>query len=153
MIMNKTDQYSFLLKPSTIQNAGVGVFVAHDIDSGTELELIPKSKRGGLFELPLLETVPKNDDKVRAAHVISQFEHFAISYEDKWLVPSYFNCQPVLNYLNHSESPNIKRESPSEMPVWGDSISFYALRDLKKGEELFIDYRTLTPHDRDLPGY
>ena len=37
--MNKTNRFSFILKSSTIEGAGVGVFALHDIAIGTHMEL------------------------------------------------------------------------------------------------------------------
>ena len=39
---NTTDCFSFILKPSTIPNGGVGVFVLHDVANDTYMELFLK---------------------------------------------------------------------------------------------------------------
>ena len=39
---NITDRFSFILKPSTIVNGGVGVFALNDIAKGTYMELFLK---------------------------------------------------------------------------------------------------------------
>lgn len=36
---DSTDRFSFILKPSTVQNAGVGVFLLHDVAKDTYMEL------------------------------------------------------------------------------------------------------------------
>lgn len=50
----------------------------------------------------------------------------------------------ALRYINHSCSPNIY------MRVCYPRVEFYALRDIKKGEELTCDYGS-THHDGKLP--
>jgi len=47
----------------------------------------------------------------------------------------------ILIYLNHSCSPNIGIER---------QISFIAMRDIKKGEELYLDYATVVAHQYEL---
>ena len=46
-------------------------------------------------------------------------------------------------YLNHSDEPNLKQMEGGNY--------FVTLRDIKAGEELFIDYNTLTIDNAEQP--
>ena len=39
MLHTDTNHQSFILKPSTLPDGGVGVFVLHDVATGTRMEL------------------------------------------------------------------------------------------------------------------
>ena len=87
--INKTDHQSFILKPSTLDVVGVGVFAVHDIEVGTELELF-----GGDFE----EEVREISD------VPIELQGYCIDQGNgKGLCPKHFNMMPIRNYLNHSK--------------------------------------------------
>ncbi|PYJ84527.1 MAG: hypothetical protein DME22_12480 [Verrucomicrobia bacterium] len=47
--------------------------------------------------------------------------------------PNSFNLMTVAWYLNHSKTPNVGCDK---------DYTFFALRDIKKGEELTADYHT-----------
>jgi len=117
---NKTDHQSFVLKPSTIKSAGVGVFALHDIAKNTHMALFTENFK---------EEIKKPED------VPEELQKFCISQKDGTLLcPKHFNQLDMGNYLNHSDTPNIghlKRDS------------YYALRDIKVGEEILADYREL----------
>lgn len=118
--MKTTDRFSFILRPSTTNNAGVGVFVLHDIDKNTYMELFLKD-----FQEELLDEkdVPK------------ELQVYCLNNKgDKLLCPKLFNRMDIGNYLNHSENPNLRYEKGK---------GYFALRDIKAGEELFANYREL----------
>ncbi len=118
--MNDTNK-SFILKPSTIAGAGVGVFTLHYLSEGTYCPLILLD-----FEEEILD--PKE--------VPEELQIYCIDREDgKVRCPKYFNRMDIGNYLNHSNSPNVG---------WiEEKKGYFALRDIRKGEELFSDYRDL----------
>ena len=117
---NKTDEFSFLLKPSTVH--GVGVFAAHDISKGTKLMLKPENYTSRKL---------KDEDRPEA------FKMYCVKkeHEDFYRCPSDFSRMEMIWFLNNSDKPNaeISRED------W----MYYALRDMKEGEEILIDYDSL----------
>ena len=109
----------FRLRPSTIPGAGVGVFAVTDIPKGTllaELFAADDVRRLTWDEFAALN-VP---DDVKS--------NFATRYETECFVPLDFNRISAGWYLNDSDEPN---------------LTYFALRDIAAGEELFIRYDDL----------
>ncbi|MCE9561049.1 MAG: SET domain-containing protein [Planctomycetes bacterium] len=115
----------FRLKPSTIPEAGVGVFATTNIPQGTMLR--------ELF----------GDDDVRrlsweefAAWDVPEDvkEHYVTRYETECFVPKDLNRMSVGWYLNDSETPNVAHDA---------NYNYFALRDIAMGEELLIRYDDL----------
>jgi hypothetical protein len=123
---NKTSHESFILKPSTINGSGVGVFALHDIVEGTYMEL---------FRDDFEEEVRDVKD------VPTELQAYCIWREDgKVDCPKMFNRMDIGNYLNHSENWNLKYEKGK---------GYFAARDIKAGDELFANYRDLgEPEDQ-----
>lgn len=118
--MNRTDEFSFLLKPS---QHGIGVFAVHDINKGTHLRLFGSEDTLSLRSLARdKESVPKI------------FQQYCMSRGDKLICPKDFTTIPVGWYLNHSNSANTFRD---------DDYKWYASRDIKEGEEILINYNLL----------
>lgn len=118
-----TDQFSFILKPSTIEGAGVGVFAAHDIKEGTLLRLFGDKE----YSEGQISTTREYYD------VPDIFRTYCIYKEGgKILCPLDFGNMPLGWYLNHSENSNtIEKED-----------GWYTKKDIKEGEEILIDYNT-----------
>ncbi|MFO0825122.1 MAG: SET domain-containing protein [Gemmataceae bacterium] len=115
----------FRLKPSTIPGAGVGVFATADIARGTVLT--------GLFASDDVQRL--SWEEFAALEVPAEVkEHFATRYEVECFVPRHFNRMSVGWYLNDSDSPNLAHDA---------DYNYFALRDIKAGEELFIRYDDL----------
>lgn len=108
-------EFSFILAPSHL--GGIGVFATHDIDKGTPL--IP-----GRFT-----KVVRNKKEIPP-----DFLKYCIFINDEecWC-PERFDRMEIGWYINHSDDPNIGKKN--------DVV--YVLRDIKKGEEILIDYNEL----------
>jgi hypothetical protein len=114
---NKTTEFSFILKAAKY---GVGVFATHDIKKGTYLRLFNEEN----VEVSRLRN--KKD-------VPEVFQEYCVDRGDMLLCPSDFGHMEVGWYLNHSKDPN----------AYHKDYNYYALRDIKEGEEIIIDYNTL----------
>ncbi len=113
-----TDEFSFVLKPSPIPNAGVGVFATHDIKYDTKLVM---NKEGG-------ESRVLNNDDIPDA-----LKHISIALDDgKRKAPKEFNHLWIVWYLNHSDHPNAKLDTVRN--------NYYSTKDINAGEEILIDY-------------
>jgi hypothetical protein len=60
------------------------------------------------------------------------YEDFCIKKDGKYGCPTNFNKLTPAWFLNHSTNPNVAAD---------DSYRFYALKNIKKGDELTSDYR------------
>lgn len=114
-----------MIKPSPIE--GIGVFAVQDIPKGCRTmfsrssedeKWIPVSKKE-------LEKLP--------SHSKALIENYCLYDEENYFVPDYgFKKMDLVNFLNHSDTPNIISINEGEF--------FEAIRDIPKGEELVIDY-------------
>lgn len=104
---------------------GVGVFAIKDMPKGfnifgddpDEVFLVDKS------------TVEAQDEEIRKLY----YDFCAIE-NGKYCCPESFNRMTVFWYFNESKSPNTR----------SNGHEFYTLRDIKKGEELTVDYSTFS---------
>ena len=111
-----TNEFSFVLKPSAISGAGIGVFAVHGIVKGTRLCIADSSD---------LRTFIKKD-------VPKELLKLCIILKDGLCIcPKKFNHAWIGWYVNHSHNPN------TEML---EKESYYATRDISAGEEILIDY-------------
>ncbi|MBV9826241.1 MAG: SET domain-containing protein [Alphaproteobacteria bacterium] len=102
----------------------MGVFAIREIPPGTNL--FPNDP-GGLRELdPIF--LENEDPEIRQL-----YQDFCVLSQGRWFGPSDFNNLTVGWYLNHSLNPNVAVD---------DAFNFVTLRDIRKGEELTVDYRT-----------
>ncbi len=120
----ETNEFSFLLKPS---EHGVGVFAAHDIRTGTHLDMF-----GDEEKLEARSLARKKED------VPEPFRQYCMDWGDELICPKNFVHMPVGWYLNHSKTPNTTRDK---------TYRWYASRDIKTGEEITIDYNSLEEPD------
>lgn len=103
---------------------GVGVFAIKAIKKGqylfygddADLMWIRKSK---------IKSLPKPLKKL--------YDDFCILKGDRYGCPQNFNQLTVAWYLNDSKRPNVGVDK---------NYRFYALRDIRAGEELTVDYST-----------
>lgn len=111
------------LKPSAVH--GIGVFAIADIPKGCRT-LFSKNV-GNWIKLPIAN-VEKLPD-----HSRSLIETYCLYDDEHYFVPDYgFKVMDLVNYLNHSSSPNIISVNDGEY--------FEALVDIPVGTELMINY-------------
>ena len=108
---------------------GVGVLAIRDIPRGTRLfrgedERVVWVRRGAIRRLPL--------------ELRKLYTDFGMAWGERIGVPRTLNMLSVGWYLNHSARPNTRAD---------DDGRFYALRRIRKGEELTADYRTFSDDD------
>lgn len=115
---NKTDEFSFILKPSKY---GIGVFAAHDIAKETYLRLFGTTENNENYRI------------LRGKNISEDFKDYCMNRGNDFICPKDFGNMPVGWYLNHSKTPN----------AFHKDYDYYALRDIKKGEEILIDYNSL----------
>ncbi|MBS1754226.1 MAG: SET domain-containing protein [Ferruginibacter sp.] len=114
-----------MIRPSPIE--GIGVFAIQDIPKGCR----------SMFTKPNDEekwiNISKNEVAALPAHAKALIENYCLYDERDYFVPDYgFKKMDLVNFLNHSDTPNIISINEGEF--------FEAIRDIKKGEELLIDY-------------
>jgi len=120
------------LKPSAVH--GIGVFAIRDIPKGCRN--IFSRNVGEWIKLPI-EEVEKLPE-----HSRSLIETYCLYDEENYYVPDYgFKVMDLVNYLNHSSTPNVRSVNDGEY--------FETLRDIAAGEELLIDYGKIV----DVEGY
>ena len=114
-----------MLKPSPIE--GIGVFA---------LRHIPKGCRDMFGKPDTAEewiTVPKKEIERLPQHSQFLVGNYCLYDEENYFLPAAgFKKMDVSLFLNHSNEPNIISIN--------DGDYFEAIRDIKSGEELVIDY-------------
>lgn len=114
--MTEWTEFSCILKPSTI--SGIGVFAAHDIAKGAPVFTNKHPTR-----------------RMKISDVPPEFIKYCVYVsDDECIAPERFDRMTIGFYLNHSDTPNIKKISDTEA---------IAARDIKAGEELVMDYNQL----------
>jgi uncharacterized protein len=110
------------LGPSKIH--GVGVFAIKQIPKGAYV--FPSDDE------PIVWVQKKRIKNLPKA-VRDLYDDFCIIKGSKYGCPRNFDSLTPAWYLNHSTNPNVAADQ---------KVRFYTLRDIKKGEELTVDYRT-----------
>jgi SET domain-containing protein len=110
------------LKPSKIH--GVGVFAIRDIKKGTNIFPEDNDRMTWVDESQLRRLPPP---------LTRLYKDFAVIRGKKYGAPSHFDRLTTAWYLNHSKRPNVAVDK---------SYRFYALRFIRSGEELTVDYDT-----------
>jgi SET domain-containing protein len=131
-VLQRTDEFSFVLRVSTIGGAGIGVFALHGISKGVWLEVFPRGYQSRRFKASELPEALRSYCTAKA--------------NDVYAAPRSFNRMSIGWYLNHSATPNV---------TWDDDLNGYvSARDIMEGEELFIDYNLFEePEDKKAPFY
>jgi len=105
---------------------GIGVFAAHDIKAETYLRFFGEETE--------VTTEATTETVVRKKEDIPEFfRQYCLERGDTLRCPKDFGRMEVGWHLNHSKTPN----------AYHRNYNFYALRDIKKGEEITIDYNAL----------
>lgn len=112
-----------MIKPSGIH--GIGVFAIRDIPVGCR-EMFSK-------EMGEWTTVTRRDVDELPAQAKEIVENYCLYDEANYFIPAKgFKTMDLSLFLNHSENPNIISVNDGEY--------FETIREIKKGEELFVDY-------------
>jgi len=121
------------LMPSKID--GVGVFAIRNIPKNTNIfgrDCAENEENNFIDE--------KKIDKINPA-LKKLYDDFCTVENNYYNCPKNFNLLTVSWYVNHSGKPNV---------VHGEDGNFISLREIKKGEELTVNYKTFSdepPHD------
>ncbi|MBL7746014.1 MAG: SET domain-containing protein [Chitinophagaceae bacterium] len=117
------DDMYVMLKPSPVH--GIGVFAIRDIPKGCRS--IFSNHQSEWIKLPIRE-VEKLPD-----HSRNLVETYCLFDEENYYVPEYgFKIMDMVNYINHSSTPNIQSINDGEF--------FEALADIPSGTELLVNY-------------
>jgi SET domain-containing protein len=117
------------IKPSKIH--GVGVFAIREIPKDTYIFTGDNSKMVWVDK----SIIDKQDIEIKRL-----YDDFCIIKGDKYLCPDNFNNLNVGWYLNESKyNPNVRCD---------ENYDFYALRDIKKDDELTVDYSTFSDYPK-----
>lgn len=117
------DETYVMLKPSGIH--GIGVFAIRPIPKGCKNFF--SRGAGEWIKLPIA------DVELLPDHSKELVETYCLFDEENYYVPDYgFKLMDLVNYLNHSNTPNVISVNDGE--------EFEALRDIATGEELFVNY-------------
>ena len=121
-----------MIRPSPIE--GIGVFALQNIPKGCR-SMFSKADEAEQW-IPISKAEVEN----LPAHAKALIENYCLYDEFSYFVPDYgFKKMDLVNFLNHSETPNIISIN--------DGDFFEAIRDIKQGEELFIDYGEIVDED------
>lgn len=114
-----------MIRPSPIE--GIGVFALQDIPGGCR-SMFGKPDAAGEWI-----TVSKNEIETLPAHAKLLVENYCLYDAANYFVPAQgFKKMDLALFLNHSDKPNIVSVN--------DGDYFEAIRDIKAGEELLINY-------------
>ena len=105
---------------------GIGVQAIKDIQRGTYMFPHDVCEMSYFYEKDL------NLDSMEP-EVKRLYEDFCVFKQGKVAAPASFNALTVQWYLNSGTTPNVACDA---------SLDFYALCDIKAGEELIVDYST-----------
>jgi SET domain-containing protein len=120
------DDIYVMLKPSAVH--GIGVFAIRNIPKGCRT--IFSSHKNDWIKLPIkdVEQLPE--------HSRNLVETYCLFDEEDYFVPAYgFKIMDMVNYINHSSTPNIQSVNDGEF--------FEALVDIPADTELVVNYGTI----------
>jgi len=115
------------LAPSPIH--GVGVFALCDIPASRTDVFSSGSENWPEVSQAVVETLPQHTQKLIATYCL-------LDDGKVYLPPHGFKIVDLAFFLNHSDEPNLKQMEGGNY--------FVTLRPIHAGEELTIDYNTLT---------
>jgi SET domain-containing protein len=123
LLSELTNNTYVMIRPSPIE--GIGVFAIRDIPKGCR----------DMFSQGIGEwiKVPKADIESLPNHSKALVETYCLYDEGNYFVPDHgFKVMDLVNFLNHSDTPNIISINDGEF--------FETIKDIQAGEELLIDY-------------
>ncbi len=121
-----------MIKPSPIE--GIGVFALQNITKGC------RSMFSRAIETEQWISISKTEVENLPAHAKALIETYCLYDADNYFVPDYgFKKMDLVIFLNHSDTPNIISINDGEF--------FEAIKDIKQGEELVIDYGGIVNDD------
>jgi SET domain-containing protein len=103
---------------------GVGVIAVRNIPKGTYIFFGDNDR---------LRWIKASKVKRLPIQIKRLYKDFCIRKGELYGCPTNFNKMTPAWYLNHSKTPNVAADK---------AYRFYALRNIKTGEELFADYKT-----------
>jgi hypothetical protein len=110
---------------------GVGVFAIRNIKKGAK---IFGSDDGGMV------WISKKEIRNLPKAIKALYQDFAVLKDGRYACPRSFNQLTPAWYLNDSKSPNA---------CCDEHYDFFALRDIKEGEEITADYSTYSENEAD----
>lgn len=114
------------LRPSSVH--GIGVFAIRDIPKGCRDMFSRES--GEWIKVPIKE-IDALPDASR-----DLVETYCVFDDDYYWVPDHgFKKVDLVNYLNHSDKPNVVSINDGEF--------FEAITDIPVGQELFVNYKEI----------
>jgi uncharacterized protein len=123
LLQELTGNTYVMIKPSPVD--GIGVFALIDIPKGCRNMF--STGIGNWIE------VPRAEIEKLPPHARTLVETYCLFDNDNYFVPEHgFKVMDLVNFLNHSEEPNIISINDGEF--------FETIRDIKAGEELLINY-------------
>ena len=126
--MKKYPHYKVLVRLKSSKIHGVGVFAIQNIKKGQYIFYGDDED---------MVWVKKNVIKNLSKELKKLYLDFCVLKDGKFGCPSNFNDLKPAWYLNHSDRPNIAADK---------NYNFYALRNIKKGEELTSNYKTYSEY-------
>ena len=126
-LLQELKQETFVtLKASPVH--GIGVFAICDIPKGCRSIFSKQENEWTKLSFKEVEALPY--------HSRQMIETYCLYDEAVYFVPYYgFKMMDMVLYLNHSDTPNLISINEGEF--------FEAARDIKAGEELFLNYKTI----------
>ena len=119
------------LAPSSIE--GVGVFAIRDIPVGTHPFCVGKDDWVPVTEAELGGASPE---------VLALIKNYCVFTNGSYSLPRYgFKLWDTVDFLNHDKNANIISVDDGE--------DFVTIKPIKQGEELLIDYDTITEEVAD----
>ncbi len=121
-----------MIKPSPIE--GIGVFALQDIPKGCR-DMFGKPDASEEWV-----TVPKKEIEGLPAHAQFLVGNYCLYDAENYFIPAHgFKKIDVSLFLNHADHPNIISVN--------DGDYFEAIREIRSGEELVIDYGEIVEGD------
>ncbi|MBL7872442.1 MAG: SET domain-containing protein [Cyclobacteriaceae bacterium] len=125
-LLNELINNTFVaLRPSPV--AGIGVFALRNIEKGCRAMFSKPDKNDHWV------TLTRQEVESLPIHAKQLIENFCLYDKDNYFVPDHgFKKIDLSLFLNHSDTPNLTSVEEGNY--------FEATRDIKRGEELFLDY-------------